>query len=383
MSSLSWCEIDHVALRHNLDVFAALVGGLERLLPVVKANAYGHGVDAVVPTLVEAGVRAVGVNDLCEALAIRERWPELDVLVLGFAPPEDLSEAVRAGVALVVYRADVLEALDRLGRAHDRPARVHLKVETGVHRQGLAGDELLSLAAKAAAAPGVSFEGLGTHFADIEDTTDPRFAQEQLARFTEATEALAARGLRPSVRHAANTAATLNLPETHFDMARVGIGLYGMWPSQETFIFSLAHDRVADLRPALTWKCRIAQIKDVPRGGYIGYGRTFRATADLRLAVLPVGYYDGYDRRLSNMAHVLIRGLRAPVRGRVCMNMTLVDVTDVPGVSLDDEVVLLGRSGDEAVRAEDLAAIVGSINYEITTRISERLPRRVTGATGG
>jgi alanine racemase len=375
----SWCEIDRTALSHNLGVFAGLVGGPERLLPVVKANAYGHGLLPVTEVLVAGGVQRVGVNELDEGLALRARWPELGVVVLGHVPDEGLPEAVRAGLDLVVYRDDVLLQLARAADAQGTRARVHLKAETGTNRQGLEPDGLLHLARLAASLPSVSLEGLSTHFADIEDTTDDRYAREQLARFHQAADLLAAHGVRPRLLHCANTAATLNMPETHHDLARVGIGLYGLWPSQETLIASLLKGTRAELRPALTWKTSIAQIKDVPAGAYLGYGRTFRATSHLRVAVLPIGYYDGYDRGLSNQAHVLIRGHRAPVRGRICMNMALVDVTHVPGVSMHDQVVLLGASGDERVRAEDLAALCGTIHYEITTRISERIPRRLVG----
>jgi alanine racemase len=375
----SWCELDRAALLHNLSVFAGLVQGVERLLPVVKANAYGHGLTEVTGVLVEAGVRRVGVNDLGEGLALKARWPDLGVLVLGHVPEDGLAEAVRAGLDLVVYRDDVLRRLARAAEVLGTTARVHLKAETGTHRQGLEPDALLHLARAAAGLPSVAIEGLSTHFADIEDTTDDRFAREQLERFHAAALLLAGHGIRPRVLHCANTAATLNMPETHHDLARVGIGLYGLWPSQETYIASLLRGTAAELRPVLSWKTMIAQVKDVPAGAYLGYGRTFRATSPVRVAVLPIGYYDGYDRGLSNLAHVLIRGHRAPVRGRICMNMALVDVTDVPNVSERDEVVLLGASGDERVRAEDLAAICGTIHYEITTRISERIPRRLVG----
>jgi len=375
----SWCEVDRAALTHNLNVFAGLVHGVRRLLPVVKSNAYGHGLFEVTGVLVEEGVGQVGVNELDEGLALKARWPGLGALVLGHVPEDGLPEAVRAGLDLVVYREDVLRRLADAAEAQGTRARVHLKAETGTHRQGLEPDALVHLARTAAALPSVSIEGLSTHFADIEDTTDDRYAREQLTRFHQAAELLANHGIRPRLLHCANTAATLNLPDTHHDLARVGIGLYGLWPSQETYIASLMRGTVAELRPVLSWKTMIAQVKDVPAGAYLGYGRTFRATSNLRVAVLPIGYFDGYDRGLSNLAHVLIRGHRAPVRGRVCMNMALVDVTHVSGVSERDEVVLLGASGDERVRAEDLAAICGTIHYEITTRISERIPRRIVG----
>jgi len=378
MLPLSWCEIHRPSLVHNLTEFASLVGGLERLLPVIKADAYGHGMLTVAQLLVEEGVRQVGVNDLDEALALKARHPGLETLVLGFVPPRDMQDAVAAGVQVVAYRADVIEALSAAAQRTGGRARVHLKLETGNHRQGLEPSEALALARRAASLPGLELVGASTHFADIEDTTDPAFARRQLDRFRDAVAALRAAGFALPVLHCANTAATLNMPETYFDLARVGIGLYGLWPSQETYIAALLKGRVRDLKPVLTWKARIAQLKTVKRGGYIGYGRSFRATSDLKLAILPIGYYDGYDRRLSNMAYSLIRGQRAPVRGRICMNMTMIDVTDVDGVNVGDEVVLLGVSGEERVRAEDLAALIGTIHYEVVTRIHSRIPRILT-----
>jgi len=181
----------------------------------------------------------------------------------------------------------------------------------------------------------------------------------------------------PRLRHFSNTAAALLWPESWYELIRLGIGAYGMWPSSETLVTAALEGRrdAVSLRPALTWKTRIAQVRTAAAGAYVGYGRTYRCTHESRLAVLPVGYYDGYDRRLSNVAYVLIGGRRAPVRGRVCMNMTIVDVTHVPEAALGDEVVLLGAQGEERLSAEQVAGWIGTINYEVTTRINEALPR--------
>jgi alanine racemase len=199
-----------------------------------------------------------------------------------------------------------------------------------------------------------------------------------MVRFLAAADVARAEGLAPDELNLANSAATILWPETHLAMARVGIAIYGMWPSKETQVSAaLAHRDGIVLRPAMTWKTRIAQVKDVEAGDWIGYGRSYRTTHPTRLAVLPVGYYDGYDRKLSNLAYVLVGGRRAPVRGRICMNMTLVDVTDVPGARAGDEVVLLGAQGADAVTAEQFAAWADTINYEVTTRIAESIPRKI------
>jgi alanine racemase len=220
--------------------------------------------------------------------------------------------------------------------------------------------------------------GVTTHFANIEDSTNHEFAESQIAAFTRIADAIAAIHPVPFLRHNACSAAVLLFNRTHLDLARVGISLYGLWPSKETYVSCLERGKPSlDLKPVMTWKTRIAQVKQVAEGGYVGYGCAWRATRPTKIAVLPVGYYEGYDRELSGLAHVLVRGKRAPVRGRVCMNMCMVDVTDIPGTELEDEVVLLGRQGDERVTAEQIAVWRGTIAYEIISRIHPSLPRVV------
>jgi alanine racemase len=228
-------------------------------------------------------------------------------------------------------------------------------------------------------------EGATPHFANLEDTTDHRFARGQIERFDHALELLRAAGAPVAVRHAACSAAALLFARTHLDLARIGLSLYGQWPSRETYVACLEKEGrpTVELRPALTWKTRVAQVKEVPEGAFVGYGCTFRTTRASRLAVLPVGYHEGYDRRLSGVAHVLVRGRRAPVRGRICMNMCMVDVTDVPGVAQEDEVVLLGSQGEERVGADQVAAWCGTISYEILSRIHPSLPRLVVRGPAG
>lgn len=374
----TWCRIDLDALAHNLRVLRLLVGHSVRLAPIVKANAYGHGMLLAARAFVDAGADWLCVDALHEAIALRQAGFELPILVVGHVPAEQAPHAVHAAVRLVAYDADVIEALSAAAVAAGapRPTAIHLKLETGTHRQGVELDEALALADRIRDLPGVTLGGVSSHFANIEDTTDHSVARAQLACFDRVVEALRARGHEVPIRSMANSAASLLWPEAHFELVRPGIAVYGMWPSRETFLSALLAGRhQVELRPAMTWCTRIAQIKDVPAGCAIGYGCTFRTTHRSRIAILPVGYYDGFDRGLSNLAHVLVRGQRAPLRGRVCMNMVMVDVTDVPNAVPGDEVVLLGRQGDELLSAEQLADWAGTINYEITTRICEAIPR--------
>jgi alanine racemase len=373
---VSWLEIDLGALSGNVRAFLSRLGGA-RLAAVVKSEAYGHGVALVAPAALRAGASWLAVWGANEGIPLRRLvGPDVPILCLGHTPPQDFEDAVAADLRLTLYDPSAVPALGRAARAAGRKARVHLKLETGTHRQGLEADDAAALARASAAEAGVELEGVSTHFADIEDTTDHGFAESQLARFTDGVERVRAAGASPTVRHTACSAAAILFPRTHFDMARAGIGLYGLWPSRETLVSARERGLAGfALSPVMTWKALVAQVKDVPAGGYVGYGRTWRAQRRTRIAVVPVGYFEGYSRALSSRAHVLVRGKRAPVLGRVCMNMFMVDVTDVPGAAAGDVAVLLGRDGDEAVTAEALAGWGGTIHYEITTRVNPQLPR--------
>jgi len=381
VTDLAWVEVDVGALRANLKELRRLVGTGPVLAPAVKANAYGHGLVLAGRAFLEAGAEWLSVNALFEARALREAGVDAPIYVMGYVARDDLDEAAALGVRLVVYNPETVEALADLRRPEGaEPVRLHLKVETGNNRQGLEHGAAMELARRVADTPGLELEGVASHFANVEDTTDHRFARGQVARFRAFLAELEGRGIRPRYRHISNSAATILWPDVHFNLVRAGIACYGMWPSPETLVSASLEGRAGvRLRPALTFKTRVAQVKEVPAGAYVGYGCTYRTTHPSRLAVLPVGYYDGYDRGLSNLAHVLVRGQRAPVRGRVAMNITVVDVTHVEGVGVEREVVLIGEDGEERVTAEQVAQWAGTINYEVTTRIREGLPRIPVG----
>lgn len=376
MEPLTWCEVSRDALAHNLRELRSAVGPRPLLAPVVKANAYGHGLLIAATAFLDAGADWLSVNDVGEAVALREGGVGVPLLVVGHVPPSHVEAAAHAGARFVVYDRHTVDAAARVGARRGAPVALHVKVETGNNRQGLPPDAAFALAEHIAASPGVLLEGASTHFADVEDTTDHSFAVSQLGTFRAFVDRCRAAGHALPVVHCANSAASILWPEAGFDLVRVGIAAYGMWPSKETLISALLERRhQVTLRPALTWKARIAQVKPVAAGSFIGYGRTWQATHDMSLAILTVGYYDGYDRGLSNQAHVLVRGHRAPVVGRVCMDFVMADVSDVPGVSAGEEVVLLGASGGARISAEQLAGLIGTINYEITTRIGGHVPR--------
>lgn len=378
MSNLVWVELDREVPDHNL---RELRKGLRKgtiLCAVVKANAYGHGVKEMIPLLPSADWFAV--NSLEEGVELREMAEKRPVLVLGHVPLDALQEAVARNLDLTVYNRETLEALAQLDLGSIGPARLHLKVETGTGRQGILPSEVKGFVGQLKSVAGAKLVGVSTHFANIEDTLNHDYAQAQLDRFGDVLNILDRLDIKADFIHAAATAAGILFSKTHFNLVRAGIGIYGLWPSRETYLSTLlGHRPVPDLRSVLTWKTRIVQIKNLPEGSYIGYGCTYRATRPIRVAVLPVGYAEGYDRKLGNAAYVLIRGKRAPVIGRVCMNLTMVDISDIPHAGLEEEVVLLGQDGEERVSAESMAEWAGTINYEIVTRISPLFPRRVVG----
>jgi alanine racemase len=395
-AAFSWCEVSTGSLAHNVATLRARLGAVPRarLGIVVKADAYGHGVEHVAPALVDAGTDWLIVNSAREARALR-RFPKVGahhpIYVCGPLLPFEADDVVAAGARTVVSEFEVVRALSAAATAAGRATPIHLKIETGTNRQGLVLDDALAFARAARALPGLVVEGITTHFADIEDTTDHRFADTQLASLLRARAAFVDNGFVDLMLHSANSAATLLDERTHGDLVRVGIAAYGLWPSKETQGAWLERrwqarttlppgpvddDGVPALRPVLSWRALLAQVKPVEAGAYIGYGRTFRTTHPSRIAIVPVGYHEGYDRRLSNVAHVLVDGVRCPVRGRVCMNMLMIDVTDVPGARPGSVATLLGDDGDERISAEQLAAWMGTIHYEVTSRIHPVVPRR-------
>jgi alanine racemase len=375
---VQWVEIDRSALVHNVAEFRRLIGARRKMLAVVKANAYGHGLLEAAGIVREAGANWLGVNSLEEGVALRESGHTSPVLILGYVPLDGAAEAVSRDLRLVVYNEEMVVKLAEASRKLGRPAHLHFKLETGTNRQGIPPERITGFIDRARRRSGIVIEGITSHFANIEDTTDHRYPRRQLEIYRSAIEALGTRGISVPLRHMSCTAAVILFPETWFNLVRVGIGLYGLWPSKETYLSCLEKRRdPLSLRPVLSWKARVAQIKKVPKDALVGYGGTYKTTRPTTLAVVPVGYYDGYARSLSNSSHVLIKGRRAALRGRVAMNFLTADVTDIPSVGLEEEVTLIGRDGAEEISADNLAALAGTISYEVLARINPLVPRIV------
>jgi len=375
MKYRTWVEIDERALSSNISQLRALTSSGTRFCAVVKANAYGHGLREVVHIAARAGTDAFAVDSLDDALSIRGWMPSALIVVIGYTLHERLRDAVLADIHLTVYDVDTIRAIEDIAAKEARQAHVHIKLETGTARQGVLADDLNAVIDALQSAPHVHVAGVSTHFANIEDTSDTRFATLQLSRFREAVDAVRARGLNPEWVHCACSAAIILYPETHGTLVRAGISMYGIWPSPITEQTSRKHGVPCDLTPVLSWKSRIAQVKSLPTGSPVGYGLTEVLKRNSRLAVVPVGYWDGYDRGLSSIGETIVGGSRCRVVGRVFMNMIVIDVSTVPNIEREQEVLLLGRAGRHEVSANRIADQLETIPYEILARINPTLPR--------
>lgn len=371
----SWVEISKNALLKNLGTFRKVIGRRVTLVAVVKANAYGHGLEEV-SKIFEKGVDFFAVDNLTEALKLRNLGITKSILVLGYTKENALKEAVENDISLAVYDRNILARIASL--KYPKKIRVHLKIETGLNRQGIKISKLLSLLKIIKKNEKyISLEGVYTHFANIEDTIDPSFAYRQLSDFKRALKLIKKSGIKPKYFHCAASAATLLYRNTHFNMVRIGISLYGLWPSKETKIVINLKGSKVSLMPALSWKSIIAQVKKVDVGESVGYGRTWIAPRDSLIAVIPVGYSDGYDRGLSNNSRILINGQYAPLVGRVAMNMIMADVTDIKNIKRENVVTLLGSERGKSITADEVGERIGTINYEIVARINSLIPRVV------
>ena len=361
-------EVDLSAISGNVTALKSLLKPGIRFCAVVKADGYGHGAAAVAAQALRSGADYLAVAIVDEALELRAAGLTAPILILGYTPPAQAHLVAENGLTQTIYNQTQAEALAGAGQALGLMVKIHLKVDTGMGRLGLPPDQAADLAIEVDRRPNLFLEGVYTHFAKA-DSTDKSSARRQLRAFEGALSAISGRGLAIPIRHAANSAALLDLPESHLDMVRAGISLYGLWPSEEVA-------RPVDLKPALRFKTRIAQLKRVPAGTPLSYGETFVTARESLVATLPVGYADGWSRRLSHQAQVSVSGRKAPIVGRICMDQCLADVTDIPGLAEGDEVLLFG--GPE-LPVEEAAALLGTINYELVCMVAKRVPRIYLG----
>ena len=362
----TWAEIDLDAIADNVRAVKTLVGENTHLLAIVKANAYGHGAIPVANTVVKAGATWLGVNFCDEGVQLRQAGISARILLMGFTPLWQATTVVANRLTPTVNTIEVAEALNAAANPAD-PLPVHIKIDTGMSRFGLLPDEVVPFCRRLSDMKGLCLEGLFTHFASA-DYVDKTPTRGQFKVYEETRARLRQAGIIFPICHTAATGATLDMPETHLSLVRCGIAIYGLQPSDEV-------SKPVVLRPALSLKARIVRLRTVPPGTAVGYGGTFVTTRDTRIALVPVGYADGIKRCYSNRGSVLIRGQRAQVLGRVSMDQITVDVTDIPSVVEGDEAVLIGRQGNDEITCDQMAEVMGTINYEVLVGLAHRLPR--------
>jgi alanine racemase len=368
--SRTWAEIDLLNVAGNVKTIRKLISPDVKLMCVVKADAYGHGVEGIVPVLVENGADMLAVASLDEGIQLREMGVNIPILILGYTDPERAEEVVVYGLSQTVSDHELAKALSDAAGTKGCRAVIHVKVDTGMGRFGItAGSNDVEQISEICALPGLDAEGIFTHFA-VADSDENEYTEEQFAKFTDLIERLSRSGISFRLRHACNSAGMLKFPGMHLDMVRPGILLYGISPASSIDISA------EGFKPVMTLKSGIAMIKDLKRGSSVSYGRKYIAYRDTKTAVISIGYADGYLRALSDRSEVLINGRRYPVIGTICMDACIADISDsAVNISSGDEVVLIGCSGDEMISVDELADKLGSISYEVVCTIGRRVPR--------
>lgn len=361
----AWAEVDLSAIRHNITVLRSEAKGAE-VMGVVKGYAYGHGNPASAEAMLEAGATRLGVARVAEAMHLREAGIEAPIHVFSEPPVGSAPAIVANALVPAVYTEVFATALSDAAVEAGVRLPVHIKLDTGMHRAGLMADDVGTAVTRLKSLPGIEIEGVFSHLA-VADVPDHPFTESQLDLFEELLGKIEGAGVQPKYRHIANSAATLSIERSHLDLVRCGIAAYGLWPGKHLV-------GVADLRPAMALKARVTMTKSLPAGERLSYGLRYELERASRVVTIGCGYADGYDRRLSGTADVLIRGERHRVSGTVCMDQFMVDVGDAD-VEVGEIVTLVGADGNDRIPAEELADLSGTINYEITTRVPSRIPR--------
>lgn len=366
----AWAEIDLNAIAHNVREIRKLTGSRVEMMGVVKADAYGHGVLEVVRTLLDNGVTQLAVSMLDEAIQIRKMGIDVPILILSYTDPARAEEIVENELTQTVFSFDLPQALSTASVKLEKSVKIHIKVDTGMTRVGfMPGYNAVKNIMEIGRMPGLIIEGIFTHFASA-DERERDYTYMQFERFMSLCTELGRVGIHIPLKHVCNSAGTIQYPEMHLDMVRPGVILYGLYPSQD-----VDKDKI-HLKPAMTLKANVIFVKDVEPDVCISYGRTFRTTRPSKIATIPIGYADGYTRLLSNKGRMLVNGEFAPIVGRVCMDQCMIDVTDLKNeVRAGDEVVVFGSQNGACISVEELAAEIGTINYELVCIIGKRIPR--------
>jgi len=361
-------DIDLDAVAHNVRAFQQHLPSGTRIMAIVKADAYGHGAVPVARAALEAGATCLGVAMVDEGVELRQAGIESPILVMGYTPSHAVEWVLKHRLSITVPTQESLEAVAREAERLKMVAHVHIKVDTGMGRLGFMPGEVLPVVLKWAESKYVFLEGLFTHYATA-DEQDKEYARFQEREFSKVVEAIRGNGIRIPIIHINNSAGAIEFPDRAYDMIRLGISLYGFYPSQEV------NRQAVELCTVLSLKSKIAQLKQPPLGWGVSYGKTAVANGNQLIATIPIGYADGINRHLSNRGFALVRGHRVPIVGRVCMDQLMLDVTDAQPVGVGDEVVFYGRQGDEEIHVDEVARLLGTINYEITCMLGRRIPR--------
>jgi len=371
-----WAEVDLSALRENLAWIRHRVGPAGKIMTVVKADAYGHGLKQIAALLMQSGTDIFGVANLAEAQAIRsvgKGWP---ILMLGAVLPDEVETAAQDEVMPAISTLDEARRFSVVAQRLRRPVRIHLKVDTGMGRLGAPPEQARALADEASRLPGIEVCGLYTHYSSVED--DREFSRAQRKRFGQLLQSFLKAGMKLEFVHANNSGALLLERQSTYNTVRPGLLVYGIAPPGQRPVASSLNRH---LRPALSWKCRVSLVKEIPKGTPLSYGRAFIAKRSMHVATLTAGYGDGYLRSGSNRAQVLVHGARCPVLGRITMDQMMVDVSALPDAEAGDEVVLIGRQGQQTITANELAEWCGTVPWEVLTNITYRVPRLYRGGT--
>lgn len=364
----AWAEIDLDAIAYNTRNIKKLIGDKD-LIAVVKANCYGHGVIDIIPTLLENGASRFAVAMISEALEIRDNKITAPVMILGFTPLYLGEELINNNIEQTVYDLDYAKELSKIALTLNKKAKIHIAIDTGMGRIGfLPNEKSIDNITEICSLEGIEVIGIFTHFS-TSDEKDKEYSHDQFTKMLSVMDTLKKRGIDIPLKHVANSGAIIDLPDTYLDAVRAGIILYGYYPSDEIDKNNLA------LKPALTLKATITNVKTLEKDMYVSYGRTFKTSNETIVATIPVGYADGYLRKLAENGKVIIKGEFAPIIGRICMDQFMIDVTNIPDVKIGDEVILLGEKNGLKYNADDMAKKLDTINYEVTCMLKSRLPR--------
>ncbi len=381
MEHTSYIEISKSAYRHNIKYLKKIIGKNVRFTSVIKGNAYGHGVENIIPLAEEAEVNHFAVFSASEALdAYKVAKPTSDIMIMGYLDDSQLEWAIENGIEFYVFDTERLEKAITLSKRIGKPAQIHIEVETGFNRTGFEYEKIPAVVKQIKSSFNqIIVEGICTHYAGAESISNHYRVVNQISNYRKFIRYFARHGIRPNFKHTAGSAATLTYPQTIMDMVRVGIAQYGYWPTQETYIYQFKRNRAndSDLKRVITWKSKIMTIKEVEPGDFVGYGTSYMANKRIKVAIIPVGYANGFSRSLSNTGRVLIRGKRVPVIGTVTMNTMSVNVSDIPNVQAGDEVVIIGKQKRLSISVASFSEMSDQLNYQLLTRLPGNIPRIV------